>query len=109
MHLALRHRVRLHWLLALLLVFTQQLGVAHLTAHAAQRLSGGDDTGLVSDTLCAKCAVFSSMGSALISVAPIVVPVLAQAERIVTLLPLGAASRFSPFYRSRAPPLSSQF
>ena len=94
-----------HFLLVALLVFTQQAGVAHLTAHAVERLKDHQGTTQTDDGSCAKCAVYASLGSS----PPSSITAFA---RVVVQLPLAAATatparaRTVAVYQSRAPPLS---
>jgi hypothetical protein len=91
------------FVLVALLVFTQQMGVAHLTAHAAERLRDHQGTTQTDDGSCAKCAAYASFGSSpppsLQSLAHVVVQELRPVARATV-----AISRTVAVYQSRAPP-----
>ncbi len=95
-----------HALLALLLVIAQQGGIAHLTAHATQRLheqpaSTTDD----GTARCAQCVLYASLGASAAPavVIPAVVPTRPPLLPAVAAQPHAAEGTAS--YRSRAPPL----
>ena len=91
------------FVLVALLVFTQQMGVAHLTAHAAERLRDHQGTTQTDEGSCAKCAAYASFGSS----PPSSLQSLARTV-VQQPLPVAAAtsadSRTVAVYQSRAPP-----
>jgi hypothetical protein len=96
-------RLHLHLLLALLLVFTQQVGAAHLSSHAASQLA--QPHGKAHGTLdpCELCSLFASLGHGLpaSSLSWDVVPShFDSVESVAHSL----QSRTLPAYQSRAPP-----
>jgi uncharacterized protein (UPF0276 family) len=97
-------RLHAHWLLALLLVFAQQVAVVHLAGHAAERLGDRQTTTHSNDSYCPKCSLYASFGSSPPSAAS-----LLKFERI-TSAPIAAIAFWSTTrtvvaYQSRAPPV----
>jgi hypothetical protein len=92
-------------LLVALLLFTQQLGIAHLTAHAAERLKDHQGTTQNEDGACAKCAFYASLGSSPPCSATAFVHHVVQVP-ICAVVGSPAHSRSVTVYRSRAPPIS---
>jgi hypothetical protein len=106
-------RLLRHVLLALMLAFAQQAGIAHLTAHATQQLgtaTGQHDAPATTEdgtARCAQCVLYASLGASpvpavatpdFIPPRPLQVPDL-QARTIQVRAPAA--------YRSRAPPLQA--
>lgn len=98
-------RLHLHLLLALLLVFAQQVGAAHLSSHAASQFTQqhGKAHGTVDP--CELCSLFASLGHSL-PVAALTWDVLPNHSSPVEALAHSFESRALPFYQSRAPPAS---
>jgi hypothetical protein len=96
-------RLHLHLLLALLLVFAQQVGAAHLASHAAFQFTQqhGKTHGTVDP--CELCSVFASLGHSL-PVTALTWDVLPNHFRFVEPLAHSFESRTLPVYQSRAPP-----
>jgi hypothetical protein len=91
------------FVLVALLVFTQQMGIAHLTAHAAERLRDHQGTAQTDEGSCAKCAAYASFGSS----PPSSLHALARTvvQQPLTVAPATMAeSRTVAVYQSRAPP-----
>lgn len=106
MSLSRRRAAGRPWLLVWLLLITQQLGVAHLTAHAAERFSGRQDSTLPGEALCERCILYSSVGSPLAGALPEFSPPRLCVPAPLAALPVSIAGDAPAFYRSRAPPLS---
>jgi hypothetical protein len=93
------------YVLVALLAFTQQMGVAHLTAHAAERLRDHQGTTQTDEGSCAKCAAYASFGSS----PPASFQSLARApEQGARLIAPATAAvlRTVAVYQSRAPPIA---
>ena len=96
-------QARLHWLLALLLLFTQEAGIAHLTLHATERRDDRQTTSHTDSSFCAKCSQYSSNGAGLAPTSLVIRATPVIAERQVA--PASAQGwRGFVAYRSRAPP-----
>ncbi|XLZ71581.1 hypothetical protein ABT364_06340 [Massilia sp. SR12] len=108
----------LHALLALLLVLSQQLGMAHAVSHwsdyrqGSEQQEAGDagesglSAGLALDHNCSQCAAFASLASA-IDTPSFTFPAVAYAAPqggVAPALPHGV--RTARAYDSRAPPLA---
>lgn len=91
------------FVLVALLVFTQQMGVAHLTAHAAERLRDHQGTTQTDEGSCAKCAAYASFGSSPPSSLQSLARTVVHDPRPVASATV-AVSRTVAVYQSRAPP-----
>ncbi|WP_342118700.1 hypothetical protein [Pseudoduganella sp. OTU4001] len=111
------NRYILNVLLALLLVLSQQLGMAHAVSHwsdyrhgseqqqAVDGSEGGLSAGLALDHNCSQCAAFASLASA-IHTPSYTFPTLEYSAPQAGVVPsLPHSSRTARAYDSRAPPL----
>jgi len=100
-------RQSFYLLLALLLLFTQQLGIVHLASHAAAQVTHqqGTPSDGIKDTvgLCQQCSMFASLSNSPVVVAYIVDLVPVHVEAFAAIAPEFKSQYFSA-YRSRAPP-----
>ncbi len=92
-----------HWLLAILLVFAQEVAVAHLAGHAAERLNDRQTT-THTEAYCPKCSMFASFGSSPPSTPLILKFALTHTEHFSAAVYV-AATRTVVAYQSRAPPV----
>jgi hypothetical protein len=96
-------RLHLHLLLALLLVFTQQVGAAHLSSHAASQLAQHHDKVHGTVDPCELCSLFASLGHSL-PVSALAWDVVPSHFDSVESVARSFQSRTLPVYQSRAPP-----
>jgi hypothetical protein len=95
-------RIVLHCAVSLLLVFTQQVAIAHVTAHAAQHVSHHDPLH-DGDKNCEKCLAMSHLGDAVGGNSRLVLARLCAPRPPVAAVILVRENAFQA-YRSRAPP-----
>ncbi|WP_374581025.1 hypothetical protein [Pseudoduganella sp.] len=108
----------LHVLLALLLVLSQQLGMAHAVSHWSdyrhgseqqQAVDGGEgglSAGLALDHNCSQCAAFASLASAIHTPSFTFPSLEYTAPQAGVALAAAHAGRSVRAYDSRAPPLA---
>ena len=95
-----------HALLALLLVFAQQAGIVHLTAHATQRLH--DTQGTATDdgaARCAQCVLYASLGASPVPAAITPDFIAPRPAQLPAAIEQPSRAQAATAYRSRAPPL----
>ena len=99
-------RVHFHSVLALLLVFTQQVGFAHLASHAAQRLTDQtqQDKTHPSESLCEKCVQFASLGTSPPATPYVLEFVPTKSPQFESVAHSSESRTVAP-YQSRAPPV----
>jgi len=107
----------LHVLLALLLVLSQQLGMAHAVSHWSDFRHGGEQqqatdvdgnglsAGLALDHNCSQCAAFASLATAIHTPSFTFPAVDYSAPQAGVVLPQLDGTRTARAYDSRAPPL----
>jgi len=107
----------LHVLLAVLLVLSQQLGMAHAVSHWSDFRSGperqqatdvdgnGPSAGLTLDHNCSECAAFASLASAIHTPSFAFLSADYSAPQSGVALPQIHSARTALAYHSRAPPL----
>ncbi|MGW8392337.1 hypothetical protein [Pseudoduganella sp. HUAS MS19] len=111
------NRHLLHVLLAMLLVLSQQLGMAHAVSHwsdfrhgteqQASELDGyGLSAGLALDHNCSQCAAFASLATAIHTPSFTFPTVDYSAPQAGAALPQLHSARIARAYDSRAPPLA---
>ncbi|HEY4367586.1 MAG TPA: hypothetical protein VGN07_10185 [Steroidobacteraceae bacterium] len=98
-------RLHLHLLLALLLVFTQQLGAAHLSSHAASQLAQQHDKAHSTADPCELCSLFASLGHSL-PVTALNWAVVPTHFDYIESVAHSSESQTLLVYQSRAPPLA---
>ena len=108
----------LHVLLAVLLVLSQQLGMAHAVSHwsdfrngseqqlAADSGDSGVSAGLALDHNCSQCAAFASLATAIHTPSFTFPAVDYSAPQAGVALPQLLGARTARAYDSRAPPLA---
>jgi hypothetical protein len=108
----------LHVLLAVLLVLSQQLGMAHAVSHWSDFRNGGAQqqatdsgdgavsAGLALDHNCSQCAAFASLASAIHTPSFTFPAVGYSAPQAGVALPQLHGARLARAYDSRAPPLA---
>lgn len=108
----------LHVLLALLLVLSQQLGMAHAVSHwsdyrqGSEQQQAGDagegslSAGLALDHNCSQCAAFASLASAIHTPSFTFPSVEYTAPQVGVALAVPHGARTARAYDSRAPPLA---
>jgi len=96
-------RLHLHLLLALLLVFAQHVGAAHLSSHAASQFTQQHDKAHGTIDPCGLCSLFASLGHGLSNST---LPWSAVPSHFdpVESVAYPFESRTLPVYQSRAPP-----
>ncbi|WP_141104059.1 hypothetical protein [Noviherbaspirillum denitrificans] len=105
-------RPTIHVVLALLLLFTQQLGISHAISHLAQAAGAesartDSEKQLPDEFQCAKCLAFATVGSALNGTAPIAFADAAIVH-VRDVVPARVHLRPPfPAFHSRAPPVVS--
>jgi hypothetical protein len=97
-------QARLHWLLVLLLLFTQEAGIAHLTLHATERRDDRQTTSHSDGSFCAKCSQYSANGAGLAPNTLVVQSTRVAVERLVAPAIVQGWRRSFVAYRGRAPP-----
>jgi hypothetical protein len=98
----------LRFLLAALLVFSQQQAVLHLLGHDLAQLSQKSDSSDPSQELvCAKCLAIAHLDHAVSPSVPVILPVRATPVAIEVPAPRALDVAFVAAYRSRAPPVLS--
>jgi hypothetical protein len=107
----------LHVLLALLLVLSQQLGMAHAVSHwsdfrqGTQQVQGGDgadgglSAGLALDHNCSQCAAFAQLASAIHTPSFTFPSIDYRAPQADSVMPEPEGVRGARAYNPRAPPL----
>ena len=111
------NRNLLHVLLAVLLVLSQQLGMAHAVSHWSDFRSASEQqatdvdgsglsAGLALDHNCSQCAAFASLASAIHTPSFTFPSVDYSAPQAGVALPQLADARGARAYDSRAPPLA---
>ena len=103
-HRSMTRRFALHVLLVLTLLFTQHVGSAHLSAHAAASISqhGSIDKGTLQ--ACEQCSLFAALGSSPPQT-PFQFEIEPPRQDFVPCAVHSFNSYFQSFYRSRAPPV----
>jgi hypothetical protein len=108
----------LHVLLAVLLVLSQQLGMAHAVSHWSDFRSASEQqqatdvdgsglsAGLALDHNCSQCAAFASLASAIHTPSFTFLSVDYSAPQAGVALPQLTGTRSARAYDSRAPPLA---
>jgi hypothetical protein len=95
-----------HVLLALLLVFAQQAGIAHLTSHATQRLHDTATTTTDDGTArCAQCVLYASLGTSPVPAITTPDVITPRPTQLPAAIEQPAGAQPTNAYRSRAPPL----
>jgi hypothetical protein len=97
----------LRFLLAALLVFSQQQAVLHLLGHDLAQFSQKKDSTDPQELVCAKCLAIAHLDHAVSPGVPVILPVRATPEAIEVAAPLALDLAFVADYRSRAPPVLS--
>jgi hypothetical protein len=95
-----------HALLALLLVFAQQVGIVHLTAHATQRLHDTQATTTGDGTArCAQCVLYASLGASPVPATSVPAFIMPGPTQLPAAIGQPTQAQPTSAYRSRAPPL----
>ncbi len=93
-----------HLLLALLLLFTQQVGTAHLAGHSASQITHEQHQASGTTKLCLQCSLFASVHNSVPSVS-YVVELLADHYQVTAAGTPVSESLTLAAYQSRAPPV----
>ena len=102
-HRSMRRRLATHVLLVLLLVFTQQVGSAHLSAHAASSIAQDQPAEKATLQVCEQCTLFAALGSS--PPQPVFHFDIQPARELFLAFSVQSfRSHGQTFYRSRAPP-----
>lgn len=101
--------IAVHALLTLLLLLSQQLGVAHSVTHLSHpaETAGALDEQLPGDLQCATCLAFASIDSALNGPAQFVSPDTAAIPADVRIPPSSTLDDPLCAFQPRAPPAAS--
>ena len=90
--------------MVLLLLFTQEAGIAHLTLHATERRDDRQTTSHSDSSFCAKCWQYSANGAGLAPNTQVVQSTTVAVERLVAPAIVQGWRRGFVAYRGRAPP-----
>jgi len=91
-------------MLVLLLLFTQEAGIVHLTLHATERRGDPQTTSHSDGNLCAKCSQYSANGAGLAPNKLVLESTAIAVERVVAPAFVQGWRRSFVAYRGRAPP-----
>ncbi len=105
-------RLVFRFLLAALLIFSQQQAGLHLLGHGLAQLSAASagldpqrESNDPQELVCAKCLAVAHLDHALSGTVPAFAPVVSTPERVTAFVLPHLDLAFFAAYRSRAPPL----